>query len=126
MKIAVISLVVTAAALAQGPVKITKVPPPARALVFEVALPAPLDDVWSAFTTSGGLSTWLTPGAVVELRNGGEWTAHFPGGGTGGVDPVDEADILRAGLPLEEHVVDDNDVVRLRADVDGARNCMVT
>src|SRR2546421_11522068 len=84
MKIAVISLVVTVAALAQRPVKITKVPPPARALVFEVALPAPLDDVWSAFTTSGGLSTWLTPGAVVELRNGGEWTAHFPGGGTGG------------------------------------------
>ena len=26
----------------------------------------------------------MTPGAVVDLRNGGEWTAHFPGGKTGG------------------------------------------
>jgi uncharacterized protein YndB with AHSA1/START domain len=40
--------------------------------------------VWRAFTTSDGLSTWLTPGAVVDLRVGGEWTAHFPNGGTGG------------------------------------------
>jgi hypothetical protein len=49
-----------------------------------------------------------------------------PSDGTSRVDPVVEIDILRAGLPLEEHVIDDNDVVRLRADVDGARNCMVT
>jgi uncharacterized protein YndB with AHSA1/START domain len=26
----------------------------------------------------------LTPGAVVDLKEGGEWTAHFPGGSTGG------------------------------------------
>jgi uncharacterized protein YndB with AHSA1/START domain len=40
--------------------------------------------VWKAFATSEGLSTWLTPDAVVDLRPGGEWTAHFPGGSTGG------------------------------------------
>ena len=65
-----------------GPVHVTRIPAPAKALVFEITLPASLDDVWNAFTTSEGLSTWLTPGAVVDLRKGGEWTAHFPGGGT--------------------------------------------
>jgi uncharacterized protein YndB with AHSA1/START domain len=84
MKTAIVLLVLTAALLAQRPVKVTRVPAPNKALIFEVTLPASLDDVWAAFTTSDGLSTWLTPGAVVELRKGGEWTAHFPGGGTGG------------------------------------------
>src|ERR1700719_1262059 len=55
-----------------------------KALVIELTIPAPRAEVWKAFTTSEGLSTWLTPGAVVDLREGGEWTAHFPGGSTGG------------------------------------------
>src|SRR5580692_6338187 len=55
-----------------------------QALVIEVMVPAPIGDVWKAFTTSQGLSTWLTPQATVDLRAGGEWTAHFPGGSTGG------------------------------------------
>jgi uncharacterized protein YndB with AHSA1/START domain len=55
-----------------------------KALVIELSIPAPRAAVWEAFTTSAGLSTWLTPGAVVDLRPGGEWTAHFPGGSTGG------------------------------------------
>jgi uncharacterized protein YndB with AHSA1/START domain len=84
MKILMISLALTTAVLGQGPVTVTRVPAPGRALIFELTLPASIDDVWAAFTTSEGLSTWLTPGAVVDLRQGGEWTAHFPGGGTGG------------------------------------------
>src|SRR5580704_12497255 len=55
-----------------------------KALVIEVTVPAPIGEVWKAFTTSEGLSTWLTPNAVVDLREGGEWTARFPGGSTGG------------------------------------------
>jgi uncharacterized protein YndB with AHSA1/START domain len=55
-----------------------------KALVIEVTVPAPISEVWKAFTTSQGLSTWLTPNAVVDLREGGEWTAKFPGGSTGG------------------------------------------
>jgi uncharacterized protein YndB with AHSA1/START domain len=55
-----------------------------KVLVLEVTVPAPVGEVWKAFVTSDGLSTWLTPGAVVDLREGGEWTAHFPGGSTGG------------------------------------------
>ncbi len=59
-------------------------PAPPQELVIQVDVPASIHDVWQAFTTSQGLSTWLTPGAVVDLRPGGEWTAHFPGGSTGG------------------------------------------
>jgi uncharacterized protein YndB with AHSA1/START domain len=55
-----------------------------KALVIEVTIPASLDAVWEAFSTSAGLSTWLTPGATVDLRPGGEWTARFPGASTGG------------------------------------------
>jgi uncharacterized protein YndB with AHSA1/START domain len=57
---------------------------PDKALIFEVRVPASRAAVWQAFTTSAGLSTWLTPNAVVDLREGGEWTAHYPGGKTGG------------------------------------------
>lgn len=74
---------------AQTHVHVIKEATPEKALLFEVEIPASLDDVWAAFTTSVGLSTWLTPGAVVELRKGGEWTAHFPGGATGGGTVVD-------------------------------------
>jgi len=69
---------------AQSPVSVVRQTAPEKALVFEVTIPAPPAAVWQAFTTSDGLSTWLTPGAVVDLRKGGEWTAHFPGGKTGG------------------------------------------
>src|SRR3954447_20549452 len=83
MKTALLSLVSAATLFGQGSVKVTKVSMP-KALIFEVNVPATIDAVWTSFTTSEGLSTWLTPGAVVDLRKGGEWTAHFPGGGTGG------------------------------------------
>jgi len=78
-----IALTVTAAA-AQSPEKTAKIAAGDKVLVLEVTVPAPLNAVWEAFTTSAGLSTWLTPGAVVDLKEGGEWTAHFPGGSTGG------------------------------------------
>lgn len=70
-------------------------------LVIELEIPAPVSEVWRAFSTSDGLSTWLTPNAVVDLRPGGEWTAHFPGGSTGGgtiVSFVPEKEIVLAAL----------------------------
>src|SRR5712691_385216 len=76
-----LALIVTSAC-AQEPVK--AVAADDKVLVLEVTVPAPLNAVWEAFTSSAGLSTWLTPGAVVDLKEGGEWTAHFPGGSTGG------------------------------------------
>ena len=71
-------------AFAENPVRVTKHAVPEKALILEVVVPATREAVWQAFTTSDGLSTWLTPGAVVDLREGGEWTAHFPSGKTGG------------------------------------------
>jgi uncharacterized protein YndB with AHSA1/START domain len=55
-----------------------------KILLLELTIPAPLSDVWKAFSTSDGLMTWLTPSATVDLRPGGEWICHFPGGSIGG------------------------------------------
>lgn len=55
-----------------------------KRLVVELEIPAPLPDVWNAFATSDGLSTWLFPSATADLRPGGDWLVHFPGGSTGG------------------------------------------
>ena len=79
----VVVMSVAAAAVAQDAVKVVKQAEP-KALIVEVMVPATQAEVWKAFTTSEGLSMWLTPGAVVDLREGGEWTAHYPGGHTGG------------------------------------------
>jgi|HubBroStandDraft_6_1064221.scaffolds.fasta_scaffold527322_2 uncharacterized protein YndB with AHSA1/START domain len=68
----------------KGPVKVTMLAAPEKQLKFEVMVPAKIDDVWTAFTTREGLITWLWSDVSVELREGGEWTVHFPGGKTGG------------------------------------------
>lgn len=60
------------------------VAPAPQQLVIEIEVPAPVQDVWRAFATSEGLSTWLFPNATVDLRPGGDWLVHFPGGSTGG------------------------------------------
>jgi len=57
---------------------------PPKQLLIELEVPAPVPAVWEAFTTSAGLSTWLGPNATVDLRPGGDWLVHFPGGSTGG------------------------------------------
>lgn len=77
---------------------------PEKALVIQIVIPAPRAAVWQAFATSEGLSTWLTPGAVVDLRPGGEWTAHFPGGKTGGgtiLSFVPEQEIVLSAMAPE-------------------------
>lgn len=74
----------SAMALAQSPERVSSKTSPDRTLLLEITIPATRAAVWQAFTTTEGLSTWLTPGAVVDLRQGGEWTAHYPGGKTGG------------------------------------------
>jgi len=75
---------IATASFAQSPAAAAKPVVADKVLILEVTVPAPISAVWQAFTTSQGLSTWLTPGAVVDLREGGEWTAHFPRGSTGG------------------------------------------
>jgi hypothetical protein len=46
-------------ARAAGPVTVTKIASPQKALRFEVTVPASLDEVWAAFTTPDGLAAWL-------------------------------------------------------------------
>src|SRR6185295_2553817 len=70
--------------LADGPVTVTKIAQPARALRFEVIVPAPVDEVWSAFATTEGLATWLWRDVRVDARPGGDWIVLYPGGKTGG------------------------------------------
>jgi uncharacterized protein YndB with AHSA1/START domain len=92
-------------AFAQSPVRVVKQAGPEKALIFEVTIPAPRASVWHAFATSEGLSTWLTPGAVVDLRKGGEWTAHFPGGRTGGgtiLSFVPEQEMIMSAMAPEQ------------------------
>ena len=85
----------------QSPVSVVRRPAPDKALIFEVSIPAPRAAVWHAFSTSEGLSAWLAIEATVDLRNGGEWTVHFPGGSTGGgtiVSYVPEQELTMAAL----------------------------
>src|SRR5262249_14655580 len=77
-----------------------------KAFVLSISIPAARADVWHAFSTSAGLSTWLTPAAVVDLRPGGEWTAHYPGGKTGGgtiISFVSEKEIVLSAMAPEEY-----------------------
>jgi uncharacterized protein YndB with AHSA1/START domain len=65
-------------------VAVVKLKEPARALKFDVLIPAKPADVWQAFTTSAGLNTWLWQDCTVDLREGGGWIVRYPGGKTGG------------------------------------------
>ncbi len=96
--LALVSLLVSGFAAGQSASPAAAASP--EKLLIEVEVPAPVSDVWRAFSTSEGLSTWLTP-AVVDLRPGGEWTARFPGGSTGGgtiISFVPEKQLVIAAL----------------------------
>jgi uncharacterized protein YndB with AHSA1/START domain len=89
MKTTLIMLMLSGATLMSaadqaGPVTVSRLNAPEKALKFEVMVPAKVEDVWNAFTTRAGLITWLWSDVTVDLRNGGDWTVHYPGGATGG------------------------------------------
>ncbi len=88
MRVLALPLMIVLAAVAphvvqRGPVTVTESSHP-RELRFEVLVPASRDSVWRAFTTGDGLDTWLWRDCSVDLRPGGGWTVHYPGGKTGG------------------------------------------
>ncbi len=56
----------------------------AKVLRIELSIPAPVHDVWQAFTTQQGLNSWLAPDVSVELKPGGDWLVKFPGSTGGG------------------------------------------
>lgn len=76
-----------------------------KMLRLEITVPAPRAEVWKAFSTSEGLSTWLAPNSNVELKPGGEWMVHFSGGSTGGgniVSFVPEKEIVLKALAPDQ------------------------
>jgi uncharacterized protein YndB with AHSA1/START domain len=76
-----------------------------RELLIELTIPASRTEVWKAFSTSEGLSTWLAPGAVVDLREGGDWMVRFPGGSSAGgtiLSFVPEKEIVISALAPEK------------------------
>ncbi len=90
MKLLALGMMLWEAAFAQdapkpppASVKVTRLDSP-KALKFEVVVPGKIEDVWAAFTTSAGLNTWLWKDCTVDLREGGDWIVHYPGGATGG------------------------------------------
>ena len=102
---AILLLAASSILLAQSPATVIKQQTPEKALIIEITIPAPQAAVWRAFSTSDGLSTWLTPHAAVDLRKGGEWTAHYPGGKTGGgtiIDFTPEKEMILAAMAPEK------------------------
>jgi uncharacterized protein YndB with AHSA1/START domain len=78
---------------------------PAKQLMIELEVPAPLPAVWEAFSTSAGLSTWLGPNATVDLRPGGDWMVRSPDGKSGGgtiVSFVPEQAIVISAMAPEQ------------------------
>ncbi len=77
-------LAVTAAAIGLVPKIAAPRGETGKMLRIDITVPAARAEVWKAFSTSEGLSSWLAPNSVVDLRRGGDWMVHFPGGSTGG------------------------------------------
>jgi uncharacterized protein YndB with AHSA1/START domain len=78
-------LTIAAPAAAQNhAVRVEKIATPEKMLRFQVTVPATVDEVWKAFTTREGLTTWLWSDARVELKPGGDWLVLFPGSSAGG------------------------------------------
>lgn len=48
-----------------------------RALAWELAVPATIEEVWRAWTVPEAMTTWAAPGAHVDLRPGGRWEVWF-------------------------------------------------
>jgi uncharacterized protein YndB with AHSA1/START domain len=63
-------------------------------LTHQAVVPAPVADVWAAFTTSDGLSSWMAPKADIDLRVGGLMRATYDQAATLGDDSTIENTIL--------------------------------
>ncbi len=71
-----------------------------KSITFEITIPAPLSDVWQAWTTEDGARTFFARECKIELRPGGTYEMYFnldaPAGEQGG-----EGMILLAIQPEE-------------------------
>ncbi len=53
------------------------VPPTERAVRVEHVVSAPIERVWSLWTTSAGVESFWAPEAIVDARPGGAYRVHF-------------------------------------------------
>jgi uncharacterized protein YndB with AHSA1/START domain len=61
-------------------------------IAHEGIVEAPLDRVWTAFTTSEGLRSWLAPHAEIDLRVGGLMRTNYnPKGQLGDAETIENA-----------------------------------
>lgn len=63
-------------------------------IVNEAVIDAPVEAVWTAYTTKAGLESWMAPQADVELVLGGKLRTHFASGGSLGDPETIEHTIL--------------------------------
>jgi uncharacterized protein YndB with AHSA1/START domain len=54
-----------------------RLPDGERVMELSVHVPAPIEDVWRAFTTSEGFASWAARVARVDLRVGGEYETSY-------------------------------------------------
>lgn len=53
-------------------------------------VPAPLPEVWKAWTTNDGITKWMVPAGTVDLRVGGKYrTSYTPGSDLNGPDTIE-------------------------------------
>jgi uncharacterized protein YndB with AHSA1/START domain len=65
-----------------------------RALDKSVTVPAGVDAVWQAWTTTEGITSFFAPGAEIEPRVGGAFHVHMDPGGEPGQKGADDMRIL--------------------------------
>jgi uncharacterized protein YndB with AHSA1/START domain len=62
----------------------------ADSIVAEGVVHAPVSEVWKAWTTSDGLTSWLAPHADIELQIGGLMRTNYaPGGSLGDAGTIE-------------------------------------
>jgi uncharacterized protein YndB with AHSA1/START domain len=61
-----------------------------RPLVHEGIVAAPLDDVWTAFTTKKGQESWMVAHSEIDLKIGGKMRTHYdPKGSIGDAKTIE-------------------------------------
>lgn len=66
----------------------------AEPLVTETVVEAPVDEVWNAFTTEDGMTSWMVPHARIDLRVGGKILTNYHADGKLGDENTIENTIL--------------------------------
>jgi uncharacterized protein YndB with AHSA1/START domain len=74
-----------------------------RAVVKEIVVPAPRADVWKAWTTVEGVTSFFAPAAKIELRPGGAYEMYFAPAAEPGSRGSDGCKVLEI-VPLQRFV----------------------